>query len=170
MLANIKNMFLYFGTHHNDILLAVVIMTSAIIVTIGLLKPIVFNKIQNKHIRKAVLSFSNVIGCFIAAFVYFLIEGWDLKYYYLAAIALSIWCIVTYWLYENTCLRNLINVIGNIAVRKALSLAKIVLTADEVDQVKTEFKNASVQLKTSTKAELKKAANTIKIDKDLRNL
>lgn len=170
MLANFKNMLFYFGAHHNDIILAVVIMVSAIIVAIGLLKPIAFNKIQNKHIRKVALSFSNVIGCFITAFIYFLINGWAFKYYFLAALCLSVCCIVIYWFYENTCLRNLINVVGTIAIRKALSLAKIALTTDEVDQVKAEFKNASLQLKATAKQELKKTASKINIDKDLKGL
>lgn len=170
MLANIKNMLLYFGAHYNDIILAVVIMTSAIIVAIGLLKPVVFNRIQNKYIRKAALSFSNVIGCFIMALVYFLVEGWNFKYFFLAALALSVCCIVTYWFYENTCLRNLIELVGGIAVRKGLSLLKIVLTTDEINQVKTELKKTSTQLKTITKQELKKKVSTLKTDKDLANL
>lgn len=170
MLANIKNMLLYFGAHSTDIILAVVIMVSAVIVAIGILKPVAFNKIKNKHIRKAALSFSNVIGCYIFALVYFLMNDWNLKYYFLAGAALSVACIVTYWFYENTCFRNLIGLIGGIAINKILNLAKIALTADEVDQVKAEFEKASTELKSFTKQELKKTIHTTKEDKDLKGL
>lgn len=170
MLANIKAMLYYFGAHYNDIIVSVVIMVSAIIVAIGILKPIIFNKITNKYVRKAVLAFSNVVGCFIAALIYFLLEDWNLKYYFLASGALSVCCIVTYWLYENTCLRNLIGVVGNIALRKGLSVLNLAVTNDDVNTVKAEIKNATAQLKTTTKQELKKTATQIKVDKDLKNL
>lgn len=171
MLANIKNMFLYFGAHYNDILLAVVIMVSSVIVAIGLLKPLAFNKIKNKYIRKAALAFSNVLGCFVSAFVYFLTEGWNLDYYLLAALALSAVCIVTYWFYENTCLRNLIELVGSLALRKTLSLAHLALTTDDVKTVEAEYNNAKAQLKASTKTELKKTTLTkTNTDKDLRGL
>lgn len=170
MLDTLKTMLYFFGAHYTDIILAVVIMVSAIIVAIGILKPILFNKITNKYIRKAVLSFSNIVGCFGASFAYFLIEGWNLKYYLLASVALSVCCIVTYWFYENTCLRNLIGVIGGIALRKALSVLNLAVTTDDVNTVKAEIKNATAQLKTVTKQELKKNVTKINIDKDLRNL
>ena len=170
MLNNISNMLRYFGAHSTDIIVNVVIMASAVIVAIGLLKPIFFNKIQNKYIRKAALSFSNIIGCFVCALVYFLIEGWGFKYYFIAAFALSIWCIITYWLYENTCLRNLINVVGGLALRKVFTVIKVAITEDDANAVKTEIQNATTQLKPAVKQELKKAASTIKVDKDLINL
>lgn len=166
MLNNIKNMLFYFGAHHNDIILAVVIMVSAVIVAIGLLKPIVFNKIQNKYIRKAALSFSNVIACFVLALVYFLIEGWHFKYFFIAGSALSIACIVTYWFYENTCLRNLIGVVGTIALRKIASVLKVAITQEDVNAVKAEIQSATAQLKATTKKEVAK----INTDKDLKGL
>lgn len=170
MLDTLMTMCRLFGTYYADIIPMVVIMVSAIIVAIGILKPIVFNKITNKNLRKVVLSFSNVVACFIAAFIYFLAEGWNLKYYFLASVALSVCCIVTYWLYENTCFRNLIGVIGGLALRKALGVIRIAITEDDVNTVRDEIKNATAQLKSTTKTELKKVSSTIKVDKDLKNL
>ena len=170
MLDTLKTMLYLFGAHYTDIILAVVIMVSAIIVAIGLLKPIIFNKISNKYIRKAALAFSNVAACFVAAFIYFVIEDWNLKYYIYASGALSVCCIVTYWLYENTCLRNLIGVVGGIALRKGVSLLNVAVTNDDVNTVKAEIKNATAQLKTTTQQEIKKTAAKIKADKDLKNL
>ena len=170
MLANIKNMFLYFGVHYNDIIVAVVIMVSAIIAAIGILKPIIFDKIPNKDVRKVALAGSNVVASFLSALVYFLTEGWDFKYFGIAGAALAICCIVTYWLYENTCLRNLITIIGSLALRKVFSIVSLAATTDDVNAVKAEINNAKTQLKTTTKSELKKTVNSIKADKDLRNL
>lgn len=170
MLDTLLTMCRLFGTHYTDIIPMVVIMVSAIIVLIGLFKMWLFNRITNKYIRKVALSFSSVIACFGASFIYFLAEGWNLKYYFLASVALSVVCIVTYWFYENTCLRNLIGVVGGLAIRKALGVIKVTLTEDDVNTVKAEIKNATAQLKTTTKQELKKTASTLKIDKDLKNL
>lgn len=170
MLANIENMLRFFGANYQDVMVSVVIMVSAIIAVIGILKPIVYNRIKNKNIRKAALAFSNIFACFGSAIVYFLIEGWNLKYYFAASLALSVCCIVTYWLYENTCLRNLIGLIGGIALRKFDGIAKLALTTDDVEQVKTEIKNATVQLKATTKQELKKTATQTNFDKDLKGL
>ena len=170
MFANIHNMLAFLAANYNDILVCTVIMVSAIIVAIGLLKPILFNRIKNKHLRKALLAFSNVAACFAAAAVYFFTRGWDFVYYVPAAVALSIGCIVTYWLYENTCLRNLIGLIGGMALRKVLNVACFAATTDDVNAVKTELKKTSEQLKSHTKAELKKAAAKSKEDKDLKGL
>lgn len=169
MLDTLITMCRLFGTYYADIIPMVVIMVSAIIVLIGLLKPI-YNKITNKNLRKVALSFSSVIACFGAAFIYFLVEGWNFKYYFLASIALSVVCIVTYWFYENTCLRNLIGVVGGLALRKALSVLKVAITEDDVNTVKAEIQNATAQLKSTTKQELKNTANKIKVDKDLKGL
>ena len=170
MLANIGVMLKYFGAHYNDIIVNVVIMVSAIIVAIGILKPFLFNRIKNKHVRKAVLAFSNVAGCFIAALIYFFVRDWNLAHYPLAALALSVVCVMTYWLYENTCLRNLIEVVGGIALRKALSVLGTAVTNDDVKAVKTEYKNAVDQIHSVTKVELKKVVSKSNMDKDLKNL
>lgn len=170
MLANIQMMLLFFGANYNDILVCVVLMTSTIIAAIGLLKPIAFDKIPNKQIRKAALAASNVAACFIAALIYFLVNDWNLDYYVTAALALSIWSIVTYWLYENTCLRNLIKLIGTLAINRIIKIVCLAATNDDVNAVKAELKKTGEELKSHTKTELKKAATTYKTDKDLKNL
>lgn len=169
MLSNLNHLLIYFELFSQDIIVSVVIMVSAIIMAIGLLKPILFDKIKNKQIRKASLAFSNVASCFISALVFFLIKGWEFKYYTVSAIALTICCIVTYWLYENTCLRNLIATIGNIALRKFASVAILAVNTDDINEIKTEAKKVSNELKAHTKEALKKATET-KEDKDLKGL
>lgn len=167
MLANIEKVMPLLTAHYDDIIVYGFIMVSAIIVAIGLLKPILFDKIQNKHIRKAALAFSTIAACYLTVLVYFLVAGYGLKYYSESAAALTVACIITYWLYENTCLRNLINLIGGIALRKVL----VVLTADDIKAVKTELVKTGAELKATAKQELKKITTTkSKDDKDLKNL
>jgi hypothetical protein len=170
MLANIDAMLAFFGANYNDIIVCVVLMVSAIIVAIGLLKPILFNKIPNKYVRKAALASSNVAACFIAALVYFLVNGWNFTHYVPAAGALSVCCIVTYWFYEHTNLRGLISLVGHIALRKLARLACVAITTDDLKAVKAELENTTTELKTKTKVELKKTATKIKEDLDLRGL
>lgn len=170
MLANIQNVLPIFGEYYQDIIVCGLIMVSAIIVAIGILKPILFNKIPNKHVRKAALALTNVVACFATVFVYFLIRGLDFEHYVTAATALSVCCIVIYWLYENTCLRNLIELIGGIVLRKVLKTSLFAVTTDDINAVKTELKKTGAELKAHTKAELKKAASKINEDKDLKRL
>ena len=170
MLANINHMLVYFGLFYQDIIVSVIIMVSAIIVAIGLLKPLLFNKIPNKHVRKAVLALTNVVACFGTVCVYFLINGFTFEHYLTASVALSVFCIITYWLYENTCLRNLIGLLGGIVLRKVLKASVFAVTTDDINAVKTELKKTGSELKSLTKTELKKASSKIKEDKDLKGL
>ena len=164
MLNTIKAMMLCFEWYATDIMTYVVIMVSAIIVLIGLMKPILFNKIASKNIRKAALAFSNVALCFASALVLFWIKAWNFDYYIYAASALSVSCIVTYWFYENTCLRNLIDVIGKIALRKVANIALLTVTKDDVNEVKAELQKTTAELKAQTRNEIKN--NVIVTDND----
>ena len=166
MLANIQNVLSLYGAHYKDIIVYGLIMVSAIIVAIGLLKPILFNRIPNKHVRKVALALTNVATCYLTVLVYFLVCGISLEFYVIAATALSVTCIVTYWLYENTCLRNLIGLIGSMALRKVF----FAITSEDVEAVKTELKKTGEELKAHTKQELKKTAAKVKEDKDLKTL
>lgn len=170
MLNHFKTILSFLEANYNDVIVYVVAMVSAIIVAIGLLKPLIFNKIQNKQIRKVALAFSNVALCFATALALFLINEWNFEYYLTSAIALSVCCIITYWLYENTCLRNLIEVVGKIVLRKIAGVAAIAVTTEDVKEVKKAVQNATKDVKTQTKTEIKHAATTIKEDNDLKGL
>lgn len=170
MLNYIKAITAFLEVNFNDVFVYAVAMVSAIIVAIGLLKPLLFNKIKNKQIRKVALAFSNVALCFICALGLFLVKDWNFKYYLVSSIALTVSCIVTYWLYENTCLRNLIATVGNIVLKKIAGVALVSVNADDINEIKNEVKKASVEIKTQTKKTLKKATNKIKEDKDLKGL
>lgn len=170
MLANIYNLLSVFEANYQDIIVCGLIMVSAIIVAIGLLKPLLFNKIKNKHIRKAALAFANVAACFATVLVYFFFKHTPFDHYFAAAIALSVCSIVTYWLYENTCLRNLIDVLGGIVLKKVLKVSLFALSAEDVNAVKAELQKAGTELKATATKEIKKATAKAKEDKDLRTL
>lgn len=161
MLANIHHMLAHFAANYKDIIVVAVIMVSAIIVAIGLLKPIIFNRIHNKLVRKAALALSNIAACFIATLILYLVRGWSLTNYAMASAALSAACIITYWLYENTCLRNLIGLVGGLALRKALSLMNLALTTDDVKAVKQELHKTGEELKAHTTQALKKTGTEL---------
>ena len=167
MLNTIKAMLLLFEQYATDIMTYVVIMVSAIIVLIGLMKPLLFNKIASKQVRKVALAFSNVALCFLAALILFWVNGWNFEYYVLASIALSVCCIITYWLYENTCLRNLIGVIGKIVLRKVANIAFLTVTSDDINEVKTELQKTTAELKAQTRSEIK---NAVIEDNDLKGI
>lgn len=170
MLANIQNVMPILSANFNDIIVSGFIMVSAIIVAIGLFKPILFDRIKNNQVRKVALAFSNVALCFFSVFVIFLIKELNFEYYLTSAIALTITCIITYWLYENTCLRNLIGTIGRIALKKVANIAIFAVNADDINEIKTEAKKVADELKAQTSKSLKKATNEIKEDKDLKGL
>ena len=170
MLANIETVLALFGAHYQDIIVCGLIMVSAIIVAIGLLKPLLFNKIKNKHIRKAALALSNVAACYLTVLVYFIVSGFDLEFYVAAATALAVTSIVVYWFYENTCLRDLIGLIGGIVLRKVLKVSLFALTTEDVEAVRAELKKTGEELRTATRQELKKTATEAKEDRDLKTL
>lgn len=168
MLDIMKTGLIFLENNFHNIVVYSVIMVSAIIVLIGLLKPVLFNKIKSKPVRKVALAFSNVALCFVAIFVVYIVNHWwDFKYYFATSITLCIACILTYWLYENTCLRNLIATIGKIALRKFGNVALIAISTSEFEEIKSEAKKATTEIKEKTKNELKK---NIKKDKDLEGI
>lgn len=163
MLKTLESWFHLYTGNYQDITVCGIIMVSAIIVAIGLLKPLVFNKIKNKNVRGSVIAFTNVAACFLTVLVYFLMSGISLEFYVLAATSLSFMCIVTYHLYEYTRLRNLIELIGRIALRKIAKLSVFALTEEDVEAVKAEAKKVGQELKVGTKQKIKQ-------DKDLEKL
>lgn len=170
MLAYIETILPTFRECYQDIIVCGLIMVSAIIVAIGLLKPLLFNKISNKHVRKVALALSSILSCYLVVLVYFIMNGYPFEHYWVAATALAIVCVVVYWFYENTCLRDLIELVGGIALRKILQVSLFALTEEDVNAVKTELKKTGDELKTQTKQELKKKVTKANEDKDLKSL
>ncbi len=162
-MKSVQAMLDYTEANFHNIFWYVVIMVSGIICAIGVLKPFVYDKIKNKQIRKVALAFSSVVLSFITALVIYAIKDWNFNYYLASAIALSVSCIVAYWFYENTCLRELMNKIGGMVLKNVANKLLMLNTSDiaelqgEAIKAVTEFRAQNVK-KTTTE------------DKDLRGL
>lgn len=155
-----------------ELTVAGAVMVSSIIAVMGILKPVLFNRIHCKALRKSVLAFGNVFLSFIATAFYFLIrpvDRWDL--YWIASLITSIACIVTYWLYENTHLREAIHKLGNLAIDKGAKILKMIVNGNDSKDIDAEIKKATSELKATAKAELKsQIKKSYKKDKDLKNV
>ena len=97
-----------------------VVVVSAIIVIMGALK-FLFNKIKNKYLRKTLLAFSSVLLAMPATAIYFASAHISFHYYWIGYGMTAVATIITYWLYENTCLRELIQKIGTLTIGKVWS-------------------------------------------------
>lgn len=156
--------------NYQEYLIVGAIMVSAVIVFIGILKIALFNRIQCKLVRKVLLAFSNILFSFGATAIYFVIEHFTWQYYVHASIVVSVACILTYWLYENTCLRDLIDKIGSLTIKKFFNVALMWFNKSEKDEIEAEVKKVTKELKAATEKELKKAKKSVKFDKELANL
>ena len=171
MLNNIIDMAYYFCANHYDIIVAIAIMVSAIIVFIGFLKAVWFDRIRNKEIRRAVLALANIVCCFAAAFGYFLKNGWDFKYYPIAGVALTLTSIITYYIYETVPgARRFIGGIGRSAIGKVFNVSLLAVTTDDTEAIKSECEKGVNEVKVLAQQELKNAVKNVKTDKDLIGL
>ena len=157
-------------TNFEKIFVTGLIMVSAIIVVIGVLKICFFNKIKNKLLRKSLLAFTNVASCFVTTVGYFLVEELNFNYFWFSAICLSVFSILVYWIYENTCLRNLIEKIGKLAIKKLSSVGIQLFTTDEKIALEKELKVVVDEIETQVKKELKQTIKATKQDQELKNL
>ena len=167
MLDNIKSGITVFLGAPEDIILWGIIAVSIIIFLLGFAKHYVFNKIKDKEVRGTVTAFASIISCFAAVLIRFLVNGYTFEHYLLASVCLSFLCIVVYFLYEFTRLRRFIHFIGKFALKK---IFKSALSAEDLETLKVEFKNAEKEIKDYAKNELKKSAAKAREDKDLKNL
>lgn len=148
-----------------------VIMVSAITVLIGILKPLLFDKIKCKQLRRASLAFSNVALCFGGTAIWFFAKSFSYEFYLHTAVTVSLVSIVWYWLYENTCLRDLIHKIGSLTLKKIYAV--ICARFDKADEIaiEKEIEKIATQTKEKVKADkLSTKTSNKKVDKELKNL
>ena len=170
MLAQIEKFMKFYLADWENLLMLGVIMVSAITVLVGILKPLLFNKIKWKPLRRSCLAFTNIGLCFGAVAVLFAVEHYDYSTYLHTAIAMSIFSILWYWIYENTCLRDLIATIGKFTLKKAYDVAKKVFDKKDVQELENEIVLAVEEIKEKTKKEIKSSAKKTKVDKELKDL
>lgn len=162
--------FNYLCENYSEVLVVGAIMVSAIIVFIGLLKPLVFNRIKWKPLRKSILAMLSVGCSFGATAIHYLWQGIAWDYYIHASVAVALLTIFTYWLYENTCLRDLIDKIGSLTIRKFVNVLTMVFDDKDKAEIRAEVEKVQAEIRQSTKNELKKASKSLKKDKELENL
>ena len=171
MLETLKEVLALFSGNAKDNIITGVIMVSAIIVFIGLLKPLLFDRIKVKAFRKTAIALSEIAICLSATAIAFWVNHFNFHYYLYASAGLFVATVITYWFYENTCLRNLIHKVGSIALGKIYGVAVGLLKPRTNAEIKTEIKNVQADIKNAVRNELAPIAKKAQIhDKELNNL
>ena len=170
MIEQANAIFQYLITNRWEYIIWGAIMVSAIIVIIGILKPIAFDKIPYKALRKACLAATNVAFSFASTAICYWVNDINFKWYWYGAAIISIATIITYWLYETTCLRNLIHKIGTMTLKKVWGILKNIFDKDDVEDIKNEFLTVQNTLTSATRQEVKSAIANVNHDKELNNL
>lgn len=152
----------YFMANIETMLPMVIMMVSALIVFIGTLKPILFNKISNKDLRGVLLSLTSVVLAYVSVAIVYLIKQYSFDHYWVAG---SVYCgvvIVVYWLYENTKLRAGIHKIGTFVLEKLFGViaTKVTTVANNTEAIGISIDNILNDLSISKN----------EIGKDLKNL
>lgn len=146
-----------------------IIVVSAVIVIMGMMKKL-FDKISNKLLRKFLLALTSVVVVLPVTAIYFVSCGIDYKYFWIDYALLAVATIVTYWLYENTCLRDLIHMLGSLTIGRLIKhFVGVTATGDSVEDieelqstvkslegaVETVFNGQSMPIKTKSEEEPK---------------
>lgn len=113
-----KVLFEIFLKNQAEISTAVIIMVSAVIVFMGILKRVLFNKISSKPWRCVALSFTSLALMYVTVAIYFLINSVDFKWFLPCGTLVSFAMIIIYWFYENTQARAGIHKIGSVVIIK----------------------------------------------------
>lgn len=168
MLEHLEWLFRVLKSNFPDNIIEGLIMVSAIIVFIGVLKPLLFNKMSCKPLRKVLLGLMDLVFALGATAVSFVIKGVNFEHYLYASAAVFVMTIVVYWFYENTCFRNLIHTIGSVALKKCGTLIAKYFSAskEETAEIKTEIANINKELVSTAKKEMKK----LQQDQELTNI
>lgn len=170
MIEHLKTFWVAIQPNLTDVLLEVLIMVSAVIVLLGVLKKFIFNKIQNKLLRKIVLSILSIALVFGAVAVNFLIEKISFDHYLIYAGFCSVATIIIYWLYENTGLRDGLHKIGSLALSKTWGVFGAFLSK-VAEGKKTDIETDLLQGLDNVKASVKKEIPSfIKHDNEIDNL
>lgn len=171
MFSHIETALNFVKGNWENLWLVGVIMVSAITVLIGILKPLLFDKIKCKQLRRTSLAFSNVALCFGGTAIWFLAKSFSYEFYLHTATVVSLVSIVWYWIYENTPLRWAIHKIGSMTLKKIYAMVSNKLDkVDEID-VEKEIESLIINAQGKVKAEkLSTKTSAKKVDKELKDL
>ena len=180
MLENIKTFIQMVIADWQNFLLGGIVIVSAIIVAIGMLKPLIASKITNKRAKKAILAALDVVFSFAGTAIQFWVTEMPFEHYVVASIMHLFATIVVYWLYENTSFRDAIHFIGSTTLNKVgyVALSNFVKKNETPEQklnsIKSELaQNTLPELKNKAHKEISSAdfsAIAYKPDNELKNL
>lgn len=108
----------YIFSNWQSLLVGGLVVMGVVIFLMGVLKKLVFNRLQNKLLRKVILSFFSLILVLPATVLSILYNKFDMDYFWVFYTVNAFGTIIVYWFYENTGLRNLLALIGKNTVLK----------------------------------------------------
>lgn len=142
------------------------IVISAVIVLMGMIKGL-FDKIPYKLLRKFLLALTSVVLVLPVSAIYFVCAGIDYKYFWGDYALLSVATIVTYWLYENTCLRDLIHKIGSLTLGRFIKFLGSKFMGNSGAVTKEELKDFTDVLEADVHTEMNSAgSNFLPVQKE----
>ena len=163
----VKTIFSIFMNDPWSFVLLAVIMVSALIVFLGLWKPLFKKFIPNEKLRCSALGFASIVLSFASVAVAFWVHDWNFAYYLWVALAFSVCTVFVYWLYETTHLRDGIHWLGSFVLKKFSGLDIKNLT-DLKNYLQNSTPAIAEEAEVTLKATAKTVANTV--DKELKNL
>lgn len=175
-----KDMLSALAANWQEALIGGVIVVCAIIVFLGVLKNLFFDKITIKLVRKIVLAALSIVLAMPATALYFVCAQIAFTYYWYAYALVCVATIIGYWLYENTGLRALILYIGNNVIVKYATVVfqalknklsqkdieTLVATATTAAQAETQSAISNALVSRVAKTQVK----TTTVDDDLKDL
>lgn len=111
----------YFLSEWEALLVGGVVVVSAVIFLMGVLKKLVIDRISNSLVRKIVLSWSSVLLVLPVTAISVICNGFDWSNFWAIYAVNAVATIILYWLYENTAIRNALAFLGSRAVTKFIS-------------------------------------------------
>lgn len=153
-------------------LLGGLIVVSAVITIMGILKKAIIDRIPNKLVRKIVLAFSSVVLVFPLTALYFVGDKINFDHYWVGCALNASATIIVYWLYENTGCRNLFHKVGNITIGKLVKyIARQIVNSDNASTQNTvALQEITSELKSEVKTTLIGSIVNSNHDNDLDNL
>lgn len=113
--------FLKYGlSYWQSTLIGGVIVVGMVIFLVGILKKIALNKIKIKLLRKVILSFLSILLVIPLTFLWDLCKNIGFEYFWIRCAVNSFATIIVYWFYENTGIRNLLELIGQNTIKKLI--------------------------------------------------
>lgn len=149
-----------------------IVVVSVVITLIGILKKACIDRIANKSARKVILAFSSVILSFPITALYFLADGINFNHYWVGAGLDAVAVIISYWLYENTLLRNFFHYVGKNVIIRFFKFLAVSLLKNNNDGGKEDYellKETAVEVKKDTRKAVIDSLSKFNED-DLKNL